>query len=314
MVTEMRIVVTLGGNALLRRGEALTAENQMKNIRLACAALKNLAARHELVLGHGNGPQVGLLALQNEAFAEHAAPYPLDVLGAESQAMIGCMFAQAMHNALPDRKIVNIVTHSEVDKNDPAFVNPTKFIGPVYDKETARALAEKKGWIVRADGPYYRRVVPSPKPVRILEIDAIKKLVDSGIMVIAGGGGGVPVSVSSDKSLDGIEAVIDKDYCCSILAVELNADLFVIATDVAGVYLDWGTPEERLIREASPEDLKTMGFASGSMGPKVSAAIEFVERTGRTAVIGSLEKIELAVEGKAGTRISADCAALVTEA
>lgn len=307
MVIEMRIVVTLGGNALLRRGEALTAENQMRNIRLACSSLKNLAANHELVLGHGNGPQVGLLALQNEAFSETAAPYPLDVLGAESQAMIGCMFAQAMHSVLPEQKIVNIVTHSEVDKNDTAFKNPTKFIGPVYDKPTAEALAKEKGWTMRADGVYYRRVVPSPKPVRILEIDAIKKLVDSGIMVIAGGGGGVPVSVGDDKAVDGIEAVIDKDYCCSILACELQADLFVIATDVAGVYLNWGTPEQKLIRGASPRDLKIKGFASGSMGPKVTAAIEFVERTGNPAVIGSLEQIELAVEGKAGTRIAADC-------
>lgn len=303
----MKIVITLGGNALLRRGQAMTAANQTDNVRKACQALKEVAAHHQLVLSHGNGPQVGLLALQNEAFADHVEPYPFDILGAESQAMVGYLFAQELRNALPKNDVACVITQSVVSADDPAFKNPTKFIGPVYDKETAEKLAAEKGWVVREDGQYYRRVVPSPRPTRIVEIESVRRLVDAGVMVISGGGGGVPVLADEEGRLTGVEAVIDKDYCCSILATELNADYLVIATDVPGVFVNWGTPEQKQIRRASPDHLRALGFAAGSMGPKVTAACEFAEKTGHSAAIGALEDIKDIVDGRAGTLISTDC-------
>ena len=303
----MKIVITLGGNALLRRGQAMTAANQTDNVRKACLALKEVAEHHQLVLGHGNGPQVGLLALQNDAFADHVESYPFDILGAESQAMVGYLFAQELHNALPENDIACIITQSVVSADDSAFRNPTKFIGPVYDKETAERLAVENGWTVREDGKYYRRVVPSPRPVRIVEIESIRRLVDAGVIVISGGGGGVPVFVDEAGRLTGVEAVIDKDYCSSILATELNADYLVIATDVPGIFDNWATPKQKQIRFASPDHLRAMGFAAGSMGPKVTAACEFAEKTGHCAAIGSLEEIKDIVEGRAGTLISTAC-------
>lgn len=302
----MKIVITLGGNALLRRGQSMTAENQIENVRKACADIKEVAAHHQLVLGHGNGPQVGLLALQNEAYGKIVEPYPFDILGAESQAMVGYLFAQELRNALPRSNVACVITQSVVSSDDPAFKNPTKFIGPVYDKETAEKLADEKGWVVRADGKYYRRVVPSPRPVRIVEIESIRRLVDDGVMVISGGGGGVPVVSDDEGHLKGVEAVIDKDYCCSILATELDADYLVIATDVDGVYVNWGTPDQKQIRRASPAHLREMGFAAGSMGPKVTAACEFVEKTGNTAAIGALENIRGIIDSRSGTLISND--------
>lgn len=302
----MKVVVTLGGNALLRRGEQMTAQNQIQNVRTACSALKKVAAKHELVLGHGNGPQVGLIALQNEAYSDKVPAYPFDILGAESQAMVGYMFAQELKNAIPEKEVACIVTQSEVSLEDPAFQNPTKFIGPVYSEEEARRLAEEKGWTVKPDGSYFRRVVPSPKPLRIVEMPAIRRLVDAGVLVISGGGGGIPV-VKEEGGYRGLEAVIDKDYCGSILATELNADMLVIATDVPGVFVDWGTPNQRMIKRASPEHLAAMGFAAGSMGPKVEAASEFTRKTGRPAVIGALEDIEEIVEGRRGTRVDSQC-------
>lgn len=303
----MKIVITLGGNALLRRGQAMTAANQTDNVRKACLALKDVAEHHQLVLGHGNGPQVGLLALQNDAFADHVESYPFDILGAESQAMVGYLFAQELHNALPENDIACIITQSVVSADDSAFRNPTKFIGPVYDKETAERLAVENGWTVREDGKYYRRVVPSPRPVRIVEIESIRRLVDAGVLVISGGGGGVPVFVDEAGRLTGVEAVIDKDYCSSILATELNADYLVIATDVPGIFDNWATPKQKQIRFASPDHLRAMGFAAGSMGPKVTAACEFAEKTGHCAAIGALEDIKDIVEGRAGTLISTSC-------
>ncbi len=301
----MKVVVTLGGNALLRRGQPMTACNQRENVRVAVMALRNVALRHRLILGHGNGPQVGLIALQNDAYAHQVPAYPFDILGAESQAMVGYMFAQEMRNALGEGTVVSLVTQSVVDPEDPAFSNPTKFIGPVYTEEQALALEKEKGWVMKADGQYRRRVVPSPLPRRIVEIEAIRRLVDAGVTVIAGGGGGVPV-VEKDGKLQGLEAVIDKDYCSSLMARELNADRLIIATDVKGVFTGWGTPEQKLIRSASPETLLEMGFAAGSMGPKVLAACEFARATGRRAVIGALEEIEGMVEGMAGTQIQSD--------
>lgn len=302
----MKIVVTLGGNALLRRGEKMTADNQIKNVRTACEALKKVAEHHQLVLGHGNGPQVGLIALQNEAYGANVSPYPFDILGAESQAMVGYLFAQELKNAIPDKTVACVITQSEVDPEDPAFKNPTKFIGPVYTEAEAKAFAAAKGWTVKPDGQYFRRVVPSPKPIRIIEMPAIKQLVDAGVLVISGGGGGVPVLVKDDK-IKGLEAVIDKDYCGSILATELNADYLVIATDVPGVFVNWGTPEQKMIRRASPEHLNALGFAAGSMGPKVTAACEFAVKTNHKAAIGALEDIEDIVNGSKGTIVDCSC-------
>lgn len=299
----MKIVVTLGGNALLRRGEAMTAQNQIENVRRACGLLKKAAAEHQLVLGHGNGPQVGLIALQNDAFAATVEAYPFDILGAESQAMVGYLFARELRNAVPGARVACLITQTLVSAEDPAFGNPTKFIGPVYSEEAARKLAKEKGWTVKADGDHFRRVVPSPKPAGIIEIETIRHLVDDGVTVISCGGGGVPV-VEENGILRGVEAVVDKDFCCAGLASALRADRLIIATDVKGVSAGWRTPEERLIRAASPSHLRAMDFAAGSMGPKVSAACDFAEDSGGTAVIGALDDIEALIDGTAGTVIS----------
>lgn len=308
----MKIVITLGGNALLRRGEALSADNQRRNIEVAAQALARLAAKHDLVLSHGNGPQVGLLALQNEAYAREnpAVPaYPFDVLGAESQAMVGYMFAQALSRALQtvgsDRPVASILTQSEVDSDDPAFANPTKFIGAMMTEAEAKEAEREHGWRVKQDGKGYRRVIASPRPLRIVEFPIIKNLVDTGTLVISCGGGGVPV-IKSEKGLQGVEAVIDKDFAGSILATELCADLLLIATDVDGVYENWGTPQQGLIERITPQKLLQMGFAAGSMGPKIEAACQFVLETGCPAAIGPLDRIEEVAEGKVGTWIVAE--------
>lgn len=308
----MKIVITLGGNALLRRGEALSADNQRRNIEVAAQALARLAAKHDLVLSHGNGPQVGLLALQNEAYAREnpAVPaYPFDVLGAESQAMVGYMFAQALSRALQtvgsDRPVASILTQSEVDPDDPAFANPTKFIGAMMTEAEAKEAEREHGWRVKQDGKGYRRVIASPRPLRIVEFPIIKNLVDTGTLVISCGGGGVPV-IRSKKGLQGVEAVIDKDFAGGILATELCADLLLIATDVDGVYENWGTPQQRRIERITPQKLLQMGFAAGSMGPKIEAACQFVLKTGCPAAIGPLDRIEEVAEGKTGTWIVAE--------
>ncbi|MEN3029688.1 carbamate kinase [Chromobacterium amazonense] len=307
----MRVVVALGGNALQRRGEAMTADNQRANVKVAAeqlAAVTRLG--HNLVMCHGNGPQVGLLGLQNDAYARHVdgtvTPYPLDVLGAQTEGMIGYMVEQELGNVLPfEVPIATILTQTEVDANDPAFKNPTKFVGPVYSKEEADKLAAEKGWSVKADGQYYRRVVPSPKPKRIFEMRPIKWLIEKGVVVIAAGGGGIPTMYEGDK-LVGVEAVIDKDLASALLAREIDADYFVIATDVKSVFVGWGTPEAKAIRQAHPDEMDKLGFAAGSMGPKVEAACEFARLTGKKAVIGALEDIEKIVKGEAGTIISTE--------
>lgn len=308
----MKIVITLGGNALLRRGEALSADNQRRNIEVAAQALARLAAKHDLVLSHGNGPQVGLLALQNEAYAREnpAVPaYPFDVLGAESQAMVGYMFAQALSRALQtvgsDRPVASILTQSEVDPDDPAFANPTKFIGAMMTEAEAKEAEREHGWRVKQDGKGYRRVIASPRPLRIVEFPIIKNLVDTGTLVISCGGGGVPV-IKSEKGLQGVEAVIDKDFAGSILATELSADLLLIATDVDGVYENWGTSQQRRIGRITPQKLLQMGFAAGSMGPKIEAACQFVLKMGCPAAIGPLDRIEEVAEGQVGTWIVAE--------
>lgn len=301
----MRIVVALGGNALLKRGEPMTADVQRRNIRVAAEALAPVAAEHELVLAHGNGPQVGLLALQASAYKDVEA-YPLDVLGAQTEGMIGYMIEQELGNLLPfEVPFATILTMVEVDPEDPAFQNPTKFVGPVYDKAEADRLGQEKEWVFKQDGSKWRRVVASPLPKRIFELRPIKWLLEHHTVVICAGGGGIPTMYLPDgtRTLVGIEAVIDKDLASELLARDLDADLFVIATDVDGVYLDWGKPEQRVLARATPAEMKAYNFPAGSMGPKVQAAVQFVERTGKRAAIGSLADIERIVAGTAGTNV-----------
>jgi carbamate kinase len=300
----MRIVVALGGNALLRRGEAMTADNQRENVRIACEQIARVAPGNELVVAHGNGPQVGLLALQGAAYSE-VAPYPLDVLGAQTEGSIGYMIEQELGNLLPvEVPFATILTQVEVDKNDPAFQHPSKPIGPVYSKEDAEKMAKEKGWSIAPDGDKFRRVVASPRPKRIFEIRPVKWLLEKGTIVICAGGGGIPTVYDDNKKLHGIEAVIDKDLCTALLAKDLEADLLVIATDVNAAYIDWGKATQKAIASAHPDDIEKLGFAAGSMGPKVQAACEFARDTGKTAVIGALADIEEIVRGTAGTRIS----------
>ncbi len=299
----MRVVVALGGNALLRRGQALTAENQRENIRVAAEVMAPIAKEHELVVSHGNGPQVGLLALQGAAYKPDEA-YPLDVLGAETEGMIGYMIEQEMGNLLPQEvPFATILTMIEVDGADPAFQQPTKFIGPVYDQADAERLAAEKGWAIKQDGDKWRRVVPSPAPKRIFEIRPIKWLLEKGTIVICAGGGGIPTVYDKNRTLHGVEAVIDKDFASELLARELDADLFIMATDADAVYLDWGTPQARGIKRAAPRELSKYSFPAGSMGPKVEAACSFAETTGKAAAIGALADLQGIVMGTAGTTV-----------
>ena len=301
----MRIVVALGGNALLKRGEPMTAEMQRTNVRTAARSLAPVAEHHQLVLSHGNGPQVGLLALQAAAYKEVEA-YPLDVLGAQTEGMIGYLIEQELGNLLPPEvPFATLLTMIEVDANDPAFGDPTKFVGPIYSDEEAAALTADKGWTFRRDGEHLRRVVPSPEPKRIFELRPIQWLLEKGVLVICAGGGGIPTAwvPGQDRVLGGVEAVIDKDLASALLARDLGADLFVMATDVDGVYAGWGTPDQRRLERVTPGELRGQAFAAGSMGPKVEAAMRFVESTEHRAAIGSLEDIEEIVEGNAGTSV-----------
>lgn len=308
----MRIVVALGGNALLRRGEPMTAVNQRNNVRRAAQEIARISAGNEIVVAHGNGPQVGLLALQAAAYTA-VDPYPLDVLGAQTEAMIGYMIEQELGNILPmEQAFATLLTMVQVDPDDPAFATPTKPIGPVYDRATAEALATERGWAIAPDGEGFRRVVASPKPVRIFEMRPIRSLLELGTIVICAGGGGIPTMYDDDGRLFGVEAVIDKDLCSALLAEEIGADLLVIATDVDAVYLDWGSPDQRRVTAAHPDALSELIFASGSMGPKVQAACQFA-RSGGDAVVGSLADIEEITAGRAGTRVSTGVSALVTE-
>ena len=301
----MRIVVALGGNALLRRTDPMTAEAQRTNIRVAAKALAPLAEEHELVLAHGNGPQVGLLALQAAAYSK-AEAYPLDVLGAGTEGMIGYVVEQELGNLLPfEKPLATILTMVEVDPADPAFDNPTKFVGPCYDRQTADTLAAEKGWRFKLDGGSWRRVVASPEPLRIFELAPITWLLERGSVVICAGGGGIPTAYLPDgkRTLAGIEAVIDKDLAGELLARQLHADLFVMVTDEDGVFLDWGTPDRRLLRSVSPDELDRYDFAAGSMAPKVEAASRFVRETGKRAAIGCLDDIAAIGAGEAGTNV-----------
>jgi carbamate kinase len=309
----MLVVIALGGNALLRRGEAMTAENQRANVRIAAHAIAPLAEQHDIVIGHGNGPQVGLLALQGAAY-EKVEAYPLDVLGAQTEGMIGYMIEQELGNLLPfERPFATLLTMVEVDANDPAFANPSKFIGPVYGKEEADRLALEKGWTFKPDGDKWRRVVASPKPKRLFELRPIKWLLKHNTIVIAAGGGGIPTMYvrGEHRKLAGVECVVDKDLASELLARELRADLFVMLTDADAVYEDWGEPTQRAIRRASPKALSAMPFAAGSMGPKVEAACRFVEATGRSAAIGALADLPAILSGDAGTTVSASHGGIV---
>lgn len=305
----MRIVVALGGNALLKRGEPMTAQNQSANIRLAAEQLAKVKPKNELIISHGNGPQVGLLALQHAAYYAQDSkiePYPLDVLVSQTVGMIGYMLQQELTNLLPATPTQTLVTQVIVDEHDPAFSKPSKPIGQVYTQAEAEKLAVEKGWTVMPDGQYYRRAVPSPKPQDVTGINAVKALLAQDHIVICGGGGGVPCVKNAQGQLTGVEAVVDKDLATAVIANQLDADLFIIATDVNATCVNFQKEGERKIAKANPAALEALSaeFAAGSMGPKVQAVINFVKATGKDAAIGSLADIEDIVAGKAGTRVS----------
>ncbi len=311
----MRLVVALGGNALLRRGEPMTIENQRANIGAACDHLAPLAVAHELVISHGNGPQIGLLALEAAAY-EPVPAYPLDVLGAETQGMVGYLIEQEMGNRLPaELPLATLLTMIEVDPHDPAFGEPSKPIGPSYPPDEAASLQRERGWLFRPDGDQMRRVVPSPAPKRIFEERQISWLLEAGCVVICAGGGGIPTAFDGVRHLGGVEAVIDKDHASALLARDLGAEVLVMATDTAAAYLGFGTPLQRAVVTAHPDALlarHAAEFAAGSMLPKVTAACDFARATGRPAMIGSLAAIEALVAGRAGTCISTEVDGVMT--
>ncbi len=300
----MRVVIALGGNALLRRGQPLEADIQQRNVAVAAQAIAEVARENDVVVTHGNGPQIGLLALQAQAYSK-VRPYSLDVLGAESEGMIGYFIERELANRLPRRDIATLLTTVEVDANDPAFAAPTKPIGPVYAESEARQLRDFSGFTMARDGDGFRRVVPSPEPRRIRELVAIRLLVEAGVIVICAGGGGIPVVTTPGGGLRGVEAVIDKDLSASLLAVEIGAEALLLFTDIESVETGWRTPAGRKIHEASPEALRGQSFEVGTMAPKVEAAVRFVERTGGFAGIGALAAAAEILRGEAGTIIRA---------
>jgi carbamate kinase len=299
------VVAALGGNALLKRGQPLTAEAQRANVKIAAQALAEIVrAGHQLIITHGNGPQVGLLALQGAAYKPDEA-FPLDVLGAETEGMIGYIIEQELENALGhDRPVVTLLTQVVVDTNDPAFKQPTKFVGPVYDKAEAQRRAKMVGWVVAPDGEKWRRVVASPKPIEIPDLRVLKLLLDQGVIVICAGGGGIPVIRRADGSLLGIEAVIDKDAASALLANELGADALLMLTDVEGVYDNWGTSQQKRIEHMTVIEAKSRSYPTGSMGPKVEAAMTFVTNGGKISGIGKLEDAVSILNDNAGTVVS----------
>ena len=300
----MLIVIALGGNALLKRGEPLTIENQRANTKIAAKSIAEvIAAGHKVIITHGNGPQVGLLALQGASYKPDEA-YPLDVLGAETEGMIGYLIEQELENALPaGHQVAMLLTQIEVDPKDPAFKNPSKPVGPIYSKEEAESLALKRGWTVAVDGENYRRVVPSPEPILIPDIYVIEILLKYNIIVICAGGGGIPIVRQVDGSSIGIEAVIDKDKASALLAKKLGADMLLMLTDVDAVYKDWGTNNQSTISKTTAKQISQMSFANGSMGPKVEAACNFVNSSNSKAGIGTLKDALNIIEGRAGTLI-----------
>lgn len=300
----MRVVVALGGNALLRRGERPDADIQEANVRRAVDALAPLATGHELVVTHGNGPQVGVLALQSASDPHLTTPYPFDVLGAQTQGMIGYWLLQAMQNRVPGRQIAAIINQTLVLAADPAFEDPTKFVGEVYEQAEAERLAGERGWSIRQDGTGWRRVVGSPRPLRVIETPLIRLLLESGAVVVCAGGGGVPVIRGPLGDLQGVEAVVDKDLTSAALAESLDADVLLVLTDVSAVMRGFGTPEQAAIRRETPAGLRALDFPAGSMGPKVDAVCRFVEITGGMAAIGRLEEVSEILAGRAGTIVT----------
>ncbi len=305
----MLVVAALGGNALQRRGDSLEAHVAESNARTAACVLADIAREHRLVVTHGNGPQIGLLALQAEAYRDVRA-YPLDLLGAESEGMIGYLLERELANVLPERRVAALLTQTVVDALDPAFRSPTKPIGPQYDADDARRLAEERGWTVAPDNDRWRRVVASPVPRAVVEIPTIRLLLDHDVVVVCAGGGGVPVIVDSGGARHGVEAVVDKDAATALVARSLGADLLLMLTDVPAVQVGWATAEARPIGEVAAKELLAMEFAPGSMGPKVAAAAGFVNVTGARAAIGALADAVALVAGTAGTQIIAERPAL----
>jgi len=305
----MRIVVALGGNALLRRGEKPDAEIQREHVRRAAEALAPLARDHQLIICHGNGPQVGVLAVESEADQNLSRPYPLDVLGAQTQGMIGYWLVQELHDAGVVQPVVAVLTQVVVDRDDPAFAEPTKFIGSGYSEDQAKHLAAEHGWNMAADGERWRRVVPSPRPLRIPELPSIRGLMDTGTIVVCGGGGGIPVVEDDRRGLVGVEAVVDKDLTAAHLAVELDADRLLVLTDVSAVMRDFGTPQARPIRSLGLTELAGLHLPAGSMGPKVQACTLFTAATGRPSAIGSLSEAADILAGTAGTTVGTDAPA-----
>ena len=299
----MRIVVALGGNALLERGEKPDAGIQQSHAGAAVAALAPLARTHELLVTHGNGPQVGMLALESALDPALSHPFPLDVLGAQTQGMIGYWLAQALRNALPARPVGCLICQILVERDDPAFARPTKFIGPVYTEQEATALASERGWVVRHDGAAWRRVVPSPEPRELVELPLIRMLMEAGGVVVCAGGGGIPVAADESGRLHGVEAVVDKDLSAALLARAVSADALLLLTDVEAVVDGFGTPDAHPVSRATPDQLRSRSFPDGSMGPKVEAACRFVEATGRLAAIGRLDNAVGVLAGDAGTTV-----------
>lgn len=300
----MRIVVALGGNALLKRGEPMTPQAQHTNVRIAAAALAELARDHQIIIAHGNGPQVGLMALRSAAYSPDTL-WPLDILGAETEGMIGYLIEQELMNALPrGTDCATLLTRVEVDPQDPAFDQPTKPIGPVYTAQEAKRVRDEHQWSIIEETPdKWRRVVPSPLPIAILGITPIRLLVESGVCVICAGGGGIPVVRRKDGTMEGVEAVIDKDRTSALLAQALDADILLMLTDVEAVFRNWGEADQSAIGRITPQELEKLQFPAGSMGPKVIAACEFVQAGGRFAGIGRLKDACAIVEGQSGTRV-----------
>ncbi len=303
----MLIVVALGGNALSKRGQALEAQVQRDNVKVAVQSIARIVGEHRVIITHGNGPQIGLLALQNDAYKE-VSPYALDLLGAETDGLIGYLLQQELNNLLPEHHVVTLLTQTVVDANDPAFHSPDKFVGPIYTQDVALKLAKDKSWTVKSDGDYFRRVVPSPQPLDIVELDIIRYLLKlENTVLICAGGGGIPVCRDENNQLNGVEVVVDKDRVSKVLAKSIQADGLVILTDVSAVETAFGQPDSRQIKTASPSHLKEYHFPAGSMGPKIESVCAFVESGGSFASIGKLEDLPLLLEGRTGTRITRDC-------
>lgn len=298
----MLVVAALGGNALLRRGEKMDASVMEENVKRAAIALAPIARLHQLVITHGNGPQVGLLALQSAAYS-NVPSYPLDVLGAETEGMIGYLIAREIHNQVSAKQVVTLLTQTVVRSSGPAYEAPSKFIGPIYSQADAERIQAEKAWQFKRDGDFFRRVVPSPEPCRIIEMPIIKQLVHDDVIVVCAGGGGIPVTLDHNGKLIGVEAVVDKDLASAWLAIELQADILLLLTDVDGVYLDWGKPNQRRIEKITAKELQKQQFPAGSMGPKIEAASRFVSCEGKMAVIGGLEDAGKMMNGQAGTCI-----------